>query len=131
MKKKTDCKINENGSFMKEETILTTPEDGFVSEKERKPAAMSSETRGKYHQGHSKTKVYMTNDPRITRPFVFVICGIFLAIGILTFVLHMWFFAAVCIGTAIFSFVKANKDIDAIAKKMKEQKKSVDAPKTH
>ncbi len=125
MEKKTDYKINENGSFCKEETIRTTLEDGLVPEREIKPAALSGETRGKYHVGYSTTKTYSTNDPRITWPFVAVFCGIFLLIGIITLLLHLWFFAAAFIGIAIFGFVKANKDIDAIADKLKKQGKDV------
>lgn len=125
MEKKTDYKIKENGSFSKEETIRTTPEDGLVREREIRPAALSGETRGKYHLGSSTTKTYSTNDPRVTRPFVAIFCGIFLLIGIVTLLLHLWLFSAAFIGAAIFTFVKANKDIDAIADKLKKQGKDV------
>ena len=125
MEKKTDYKINENGSFRKEETTRTTPEDGLVPECEIRPAALPHTTRGKYHVGYSTTKAYSTNDPRITRPIVAVFCGIFLLVGIITLLLRLWLFAAAFIGIAIFGFVKANKDIDAIADKLKKQGKDV------
>ncbi len=125
MKKKTEYKINENGSFSKKETIITTPEDGFVPEREIRPAALSSETRGKSRKGYSTSKAYTTNDPRVTRPFIYIFCGIFFLIGMITLLLHLWFFAAAFIGAAIFIFVKSNKDVDAIAEKLKKQGKDV------
>lgn len=125
MEKKTEYKINDNGSFTQTETIRTTPEDGVVPEREIKPAALPSETMGKYHKGYSTTKYYTTNDPRITRPLVWLFCGIFLLIGVVALVMHLWLFGILFIAAAIFTFVKSKKDIDAIAEKLEKQGKDV------
>ena len=85
MEKEKKVKVNDNGSTTIIETIETTPDDGFVHSSVTNPVRM--EHYGKdntmYHKGYSKTFVYTTNDPRITRPFVYGICGVFFVIGII------------------------------------------------
>lgn len=99
------------------ETIETTPEDGFVKDKTIRPVKMQHYGKGntQYHKGYAKTVVYTTNDPRISRPFVYGVCGIFLAIGILMLLIEKLFFGVIFTTTAILTFVIAKKDIDKIA----------------
>lgn len=125
MEKKTEYKTNENGSFRKEETIRTTPEDGAVSEREIRPAALSQETMGKSHIGYSTTKTVSTNDPRITRLVAGAFSVVFFLIGVVTLVLGQWLFSVAFIAAAIFILVKSKKQIDAVAEKLKEQGKDV------
>jgi hypothetical protein len=115
MKKETEQK--ENKIFKNIETIETTPNDGVVSEKVIRPIDMN--TIGKYHKGYTKTKVYSTNDPRITRPFIYGMCGLFFGIGLLTLLIGLWYFAIPFISISIFAFIKSKKDIDKIAEELK------------
>lgn len=116
-------KINDNGSITTTEIIETTPEDGFVPESVIHPNDI--DTIGKYHKGYSKTFTYTTNDPRITRPVAYTMCGIFLAIGIIMLLLQSWFFGIIFTSISIFAFFKSKKDIDKIANELKQQGKDV------
>lgn len=115
MKKETEQK--ENKIFKNVETIETTPDDGVVSERTFRPVTM--DTVGKYHKGYTKTKVYSTNDPRITRPFIYSICTIFLIIGIFMLCIGSFFFGIIFTISAILVFIEAKKDIDKIAEELK------------
>ena len=79
-----------------------------------------------YHKGYSKTFIYTTNDPRITRPFMKIMCGIFLAIGLVMLLLFKdIFFGIIFISVSIFAYFKSKKDIDKIAEELKQQGKDV------
>lgn len=123
MKKQKEVKINDNGSTTKIETIETTPEDGFVHSSVIRPVKMQhyGKDNTMYHKGYSKTFTYTTNDPRITRPIAYTMCGIFLAIGIFMLLLQNWFFGIIFTATALFAFSKSKKDIDKIAEELKQQ----------
>ena len=45
---------------------------------------------GKYHKGNRTIVSYSANDPRITRPFVYGMCGLFFIIGIILLLCKMW-----------------------------------------
>lgn len=113
-KEKVDNTIINN---LYKETIETTPEDGFVPDKEIRPVKMQHYGDGntQYHKGHSKTVVFTTNDPRITRPFVYGVCGIFFVIGIFMLLAGDFFFGIIFPVLSILMFVKAKKDIDKVA----------------
>lgn len=125
MERKTEVKTTKSGIVFEEETIKTTPEDGFVHEQTIRPAALPTETRGKYHKGYSTTKTFSTNDPRVTRPFAYGMCGLFFVIGLGMLLAHQWFFALSFCGVSVFGFVKAKKDIDRIAQELKKQGRDV------
>ena len=124
--KKTNEKIeNTTINNLYKETIETTPLDGFVKDEEIRPVKMQHYGKGnnQYHKGFSKTVIYTTNDPKVTRPFVYGICGIFLIIGIFMLLIGNWFFGITFTATALFSFLKSKKEIDKVAEdlKIKEQ----------
>lgn len=126
--KKTKEKVNNTIiNNLTVETIETTPKDGFVSDKEIRPVKMQHYGDGntQYHKGYAKTVVYTTNDPRITRPFIKVVCGIFLTIGLIMLLFRNWFFGIIFVGTSIFTYIKANKDIDKVAEKLKNKGQDV------
>lgn len=95
MKKKIIDKKNENGLYTKTTIKEKTPEDGFVYENKERISTTWNETNkpGHYvwHKGYAKKFSYTTNDPRITRPFAYAMCRIFLVIGIILLLLHSWF----------------------------------------
>lgn len=125
MKKET--KISDGEIKATIETIETTPEDGFVPDKEIRPVKMQHYGEGnmQYHKGYSKTVVYTTNDPRITRPFVKIICGIFFVIGLMMLLFGNLFFGIIFIATSIFAYSKAKKDIDKIADELEREGRDV------
>lgn len=118
MKKEIINEKNENGLYSKTTIAEKTPEDGFVYEDSEHIATSWSETnnppRSVWHKGYAKKFSYTTNDPRITRPFAYTICGIFLLIGIIGLLFHSWFFSIVFTAVALFAFFDSKKDIDAI-----------------
>ena len=81
MKKKIIEEKEKNGIYTKVETIEKNFDDGFIHEADFHK--INQENYGKFHKGIEKSVVFSTNDPRITRPFLKFICGIFLIIGIL------------------------------------------------
>lgn len=123
-KEKIDNTIINN---LYKETIETTPEDGFVKDKEIRPVKMQHYGKGntQYHKGFAKTVSYTTNDPRITRPVAYGICGIFLAIGIIMLLIGNWFFGIIFTAIAIFGLVKSKKDIDKVAEELRSKGQDV------
>jgi len=124
-KEKVDNTIINN---LTKEVIEVTPEDGFVSDKEIRPTKMQHYGKGNrlYHKGYAKTVSYTTNDPRVTRPFIKLVCGIFFAIGLIMLLLFRdLFFGIIFIGTSIFTYIKANKDIDKVAEELKSKGQDV------
>lgn len=119
MEIKEEIKKNSNGSVTNIKTIETTPEDGFVPESVLRPASRS--TYGKYHKGYAKTVSVSTNNPKVTRPVVYGMCGIVLVIGILAFLTFSKFLGLIFIGFSILFFFNAKKEIDEVAKKIKNQ----------
>ena len=124
IKEKIDNTIINN---LYKETIDTTPEDGFVKDKEIRPVKMQHYGKGntQYRKGFAKTVTYSTNDPRITRPFAYGVGGIFLAIGIIMLLVGNCFFGIIFTAIAIFGLVKSKKDIDKVAEELKRKGKDV------
>ena len=131
MKKKIIDEKNENGLYTKTTIKEKTPEDEFVYENKEHIATSWSKTnhppRSVWHKGYAKKFSYTTNDPRITRPFVYAMCGIFLAIGIICLLFHSWFFGIVFTAGALFTFYDSKKDIDAIEEDLKKQGHDMDS----
>lgn len=131
MKKVIINKKSENGLYTKTTIAEQTPEDGFVYENKEHIATSWSETnhppRSVWHKGYAKKFSYTTNDPRITRPFAYAMCGIFLAIGIICLLFKSWVFGIVFTVGALFTFYDSKKDIDAIEEDLKKQRHDMDS----
>lgn len=131
MKKKIIDEKNENGLYTKTTVKEKTPEDGFVYENKEHVATSWSETnhppRSVWHKGYAKKFSYTTNDPRITKPFAYAMCGILLTIGIICLLFHSWFFGIIFTAIGLFSFSKAKKDIDAIEEDLRNQRHDMDS----
>lgn len=130
MEKETTRTEETSGLFQERETIRTTPEDGIVPDKVTRPAALSGETRGKAHVGYQSSRSFSTNDPRVTRPVVYIFCGIFLLIALITLINGLWGFSIIFGAAAVFAFIKENKRIDGIAQELsqKGQDVTIDSP---
>lgn len=131
MKKEIINEKNENGLYTKTTIAEQTPEDGFVYENKEHIATSWSKTnhppRSVWHKGYAKKFSYTTNDPRITRPFAYAMCGIFFAIGIICLLFKSWFFGIVFTVGALFTFYDSKKDIDAIEEELKKQGHDMDS----
>ncbi len=125
MEKDKVTHINTDGSFVTEETIRTTPEDGIVSERTLRPAAAPGETFGKARMGYSTTKSRSTNNPKVTKPFVYTCCGIFFLIGIGLFFTPFKIMGVFFLGMAIAGFLISKKQIDEVAESLKAQGQDV------
>ena len=66
---------------------------------------------------------YTTNDPRVTRPFVYGACGLIIIIGIILSAFHVWMIGIPFIGMALIIFFSSMKSINAIEKELKEKKR--------
>lgn len=136
MEKETKTVINDNGSYTKVTVQSHTPEDGPVSMYKEFP--MDHDKRGKYLIGHLKKVSIATNDPKVTRPFVRIVCGIFFGIGILQILLGVLsfrlakiifglIFGGAFIAVAIVGYSIANRDISRIEEKLKQKQNNPDA----
>ncbi len=120
MKREVEIKTNDNGSYTEKITITQTPEDGFVPDSVMRPN--TRHTRGKFHKGYGKTIIYTTNDPRVTRPVAYGMCGLFLIIGIILLLFHVWLIGFPFIGMALIAFFGFKKQIDTIAEELEENR---------
>lgn len=122
MKVEKEKIINDNGSYTIKEVRTQDSSDGFVQKSEMYPASMDN--RGKYFKGKSMVTSFTTNDPRITRPFAYGVCGLFLVIGIclalapgfMNKIMAVFFIVIPVIG-----FKTAKRDIDAIEEELKKK----------
>lgn len=119
---------NDNGSYTKIEKIETTPENGFVPEADIH--RVDVDNYGEFHKGYSKSTVHTTNDPRITRPALKIMCGIFavvglflLLIGIISFSFSNILFGILFVFFGSFGYIKGKKDIDKIEEELKQNDK--------
>ena len=112
-------KEKSDGVFYAAETLTTSPEDGFV---EHHKPQYNSPIKEK-HFGFSKSYVFVTNDPKITRPFVYSVCRLFFVIGLLALLFGNWFVGIVSISSSVIVFRHAKKDIDRIEEKINAEKK--------
>lgn len=130
MERETTRIEKETGVFYENETIRTTPEDGIVSDRKTRPVSAATETRGNAHMGYQNTRVFSTNDPRITRLFIHIFCAIFSLIALITLILGKWFFSILFAAAAGLIFTKSNKRIDQIAQDLSEkgQDVTIDSP---
>lgn len=119
MEKEKKVTTNNNGSYTIKEKITQTPEDGFVPNSIMEP--VNNKAYGKYHKGYRTTTSFTTNDPRVTRLFVYVICTLFFAIGIFMFLIHDYIMAIPFLLVSVLSFFIAKKDIDKISEELKEK----------
>ena len=131
MKEKIIYEKNENGLYSKLTTKEQTSEDGFVYQNKEHISTSWNETnnppRSVWHKGYAKKFSYTTNDPRITRPVAYAICGIFLAIGIICLLFHSWFIGIVFTAVALFAFYDSKKNIDAIEEDLRNQGHDMDS----
>lgn len=125
MERKQETKIKDNGSYIEKEIITQTPEDGFVPNSIMEPARPDTYSDKRYYKGYRKTVSYTTNDPRITRPFIYGLCGLFLIIGIILLLSHSWVMATLFILIPLFGFYESKKDIDAIENELKKKEQDV------
>lgn len=77
-------------------------------------------------KGQSKTVRYTTNYPRVKRPAIRIICGIFLLIGLIILLLFknvLW--GTIFIFVPRYTYYKVNKGIDKVVEELKKQGKDV------
>ncbi len=133
MEVKEEKRINPNGSYTVKTVKTKTSQDGFVPETQMYAHKMGHY--GQYHKGDMKVTSYRTNDPRVTRPFVYGMCILFIVIGAFILlggiilgvlvslpIMVMGLFLSFCfIGMGVFALVKAKKDIDRVEAEIRMQ----------
>lgn len=96
-------------------------EDGFVSDTIMEPA--NPDAYRTYHKGTRTNVSYIIDDPRITRPFLYGICGLFFIVGMVLLLCKDWIMSILFIGVSLFGIIRGNKDIDEHAKELKSREK--------
>ena len=122
METKRETWKNDNGSYTQKTVKTTDSEDGFVPLSEMYSAGVNHV--GEYHKGKMQVTGYTTNDPRVTRPFVYGMCGLFVFIGILLLLgkgFVMKFLAACFIGMGAYAFFHEKKKLDAREQQLKNE----------
>ena len=130
MEKKVIKEENNNGLHKKIETIEKNFNDGFVHEADFHQ--INTENYGKYHKGPEKSDVISTNDPRITRPFLKIICGFFFTIGLFLLLIGILSLSFINILSGIFLIIfisigynVGKRPIDKIEKELKQNQEYV------
>ncbi len=116
MEKERKIEIKKDGTYQTIETIETTPEDGFINQKEIHK--VNPDNHEEYHKGYSKHVIASTSDPRITRPFAYKMCLIFFLIGIILLVSFQFILGIGFLVTSIICFIDSKKDIDEVEKEL-------------
>ena len=78
MEQKTESRQNENGSYTQVTTTKTTPDDGFVRQKDIVTSDFTNY--GEYHKGYQINKHYETDNPKVVIPvliFFMVLVALF------------------------------------------------------
>ena len=70
--KTTSFKKNANGSYSKKGIVRQTPKDGFVEHDG--PGGLE------YRKGHGVWWTYETDDPKVTRPFLYIFFALFMGL---------------------------------------------------
>lgn len=70
--KTTSFKKNANGSYSKKGVVRQTPKDGFVEHDG--PGGLE------YRKGHGVWWTYETDDPKVTRPFLYIFFALFMGL---------------------------------------------------
>lgn len=88
--KTTSFKKNANGSYSKKGVVRQTPKDGFVEHDG--PGGLE------YRKGHGVWWTYETDDPKVTRPFLYIFSLFLWAFGIGFFIAvhRVWTLRGVC-----------------------------------
>lgn len=89
MERKTIQKDDSNKQvkFTRKSTTIT-PDDGFVNE--RKLGRIGHLGEVNYIKGHAKSVSFSTDDPRVTKPFLYIMITIFIVIGLILLFTDVW-----------------------------------------
>ena len=124
MKKTEKTYTNKRGYEVTVKTVETNFQDGFVKEKEIHPIFTEDDI-GKFHLGYQKHISFVTDDPRVTRPFIF-----FFSLAIVGFCYFFYKFSGeekmyyvflFSIPFALFVFITGQMSITRYLKKKKEK----------
>ncbi len=83
--------INENGTYTTKKKITTTEEDGLINI--RRIHGRRTESRERYFKGNAVSYHYQTNDPKVTKPALFIMSIVMLIAAAAMFVLAVLFHA--------------------------------------
>lgn len=123
MEREQDNRKKVRDIYIKKETMHQKSEDGFVSDTIMEPA--NPDAYRTYHKGTRTNVSYIIDDPRITRPFLYGICGLFFIVGMVLLLCKDWIMSILFISVSLFGIIRGNKDIDEHAKELKKQGKDV------
>jgi hypothetical protein len=94
MERKTIKTDNNKIQFTKTSTTIT-PDDGFVNE--RKLGHIGHFGESNYIKGHARSVSFSTDDPRVTKPVLYIMITIFIVIGLILLFTDAWFIGIVCL----------------------------------
>lgn len=113
MERQTIKKDNSKNKIEFTRTSTTiTPDDGFVDE--RKLGHIDSFGESNYIKGHAKVVSFSTDDPRVTKPVLYILLTIFIIICLVLLFTDVWFIG---IAFLIMSFLTFRSNIKSIKEK--------------
>ena len=113
MERKTIKTDNSNNKVQFTKTSTTiTPDDGFVNE--RKLGHIGHFGESNYIKGHAKSVSFSTDDPRVTKPFLYIMITIFIVIGLILLFTDAWFIG---IAFLVMTFLTYRSNIKSIREK--------------
>lgn len=113
MERKTIKTDNSNNKVQFTKTSTTiTPDDGFVNE--RKLGHIGHFGESNYIKGHAKSVSFSTDDPRVTKPFLYIMITIFIVIGLILLFTDAWFIG---IAFLVITFLTYRSNIKSIREK--------------
>nr|WP_317363518.1 hypothetical protein [uncultured Blautia sp.] len=113
MERKTIKTDNSNNKVQFTKTSTTiTPDDGFVNE--RKLGHIGHFGESNYIKGHAKSVSFSTDDPRVTKPFLYIMIIIFIVIGLILLFTDAWFIG---IAFLVMTFLTYRSNIKSIREK--------------
>ena len=113
MENKVERKINDDGTYVEITTTSTTPEDGFVIDKQK-----SDFHNEHYIKGYQVYKTIETDDPRIVKPILIILCLIFYIIGIILIITKNYILGLMFFIITTFVLVSQLKQINAHEKEL-------------
>lgn len=122
MERKVIKEENVGGVHTIVETVEQTREDGVVP---KRAIHEMGDRRGKYHYGESNHVKITTNNPNITRPFVYSFCALFFIIGIVLLFMLDYIMGIFVIGFVTYCFFHFKKEIDEVEEEIRKQGGSV------
>lgn len=126
MKVEKQSTMNKNGTYTTKKKIATTEEDGWVNVRETH--GKMADPNDRYFKGKAVSCHFQTNDPKVTKPALFIFCIVvfiaaiaMIAFAVLLHAATMMFFGIVFMVFGVVAFVSNMRSIHRIEKEIQDK----------